>query len=622
MSKATPVVEHAEACSLYTNEELKKINQHTAQRTAVLIVHGMGQQRRFVTLSQAASGIERVAGPAKKKRVRNVRIGDEAHVFSRLELDLPDGRGVDVYEGYWAPITEGAVNIRDVLSFLLRGALKGIQNAHGWRRMKFKRWVFGALHDDFPVGEYTRSILLLLLGFILSLLFLNSVMGGLATVNAMKIGPGAIRSPGIVHDFTVIVLMFLAVGAGFGAIYLVTRAIRQKDEHLTGDLLVSWLGLAYLITATVYTCYLGLVTALALGIPHWEKLAKLKSIATMSGLILTIVTMALLVFAGIVCLAASRFRTLWMTLGFAVILFFLAASTGFLAAYRSAIPELSIFDRVPHWVAPWSWWDGIIKFIASSRLAWGILWIALLGLSGFVRNFLVQFIGDVAAYLTPSKLDRFDEIRSRIKARMFDVANAIYRGGKNDALLYDSVVIIGHSLGSIAGYDVLNRMLNEDAHAGGVIGVLNRTKGFVTFGSFLDKTAFIFDTNFAKKPSADRAALAATVQPLIEDRNTLKIPWTNVYSPWDIFAGQIDYYNAPKEKNRVNNVQDFDAVTPIGAHTEYWDNSKLWECVGELIPSPVAGIAPPGPSIPIATTTPPLPLVIQLDPSVKQITIS
>jgi hypothetical protein len=167
---------------------------------------------------------------------------------------------------------------------------------------------------------------------------------------------------------------------------------------------------------------------------------------------------------------------------------------------------------------------------------------------------------------------------------VFDVANAIYRGGKDEELLYDSVVIAGHSLGSIAAYDVLNRMLNDDARSGGKIGVLKRTTGFVTFGSFLDKTAFIFETNL-RHLSADRAALAATVQPLIEDTRTKALPWKNVRSPWDIFTGRLNYYDDPDlDTNRVEDVVDYDALRPIGAHDEYWNNKTLWRNVSALIP--------------------------------------
>jgi hypothetical protein len=536
MSEAKPDVALAEKFSLFTDKELP--TKKPARRTALMIIHGMGQQRKFETMSRAAEGIERVCGAATVKRMRSVRFGDDDdHVFSRIEMNLADGRGVDIYEGYWAPVTEGEVTLRDVMSFLIQGAWKGITNA----KLTFPRWVFGALHR-FNCKHFTRTALVLTLLFVVSLASLNAFLLALAAGRATGIRPGWTASPALMNHFAAMVLMFLAAAAGFGAIFFAAGWQRKKNEELKRFRLVSRLGVYYLIAVAAYTCIFAFFVARR--IPAW------------SGPVFRAIALGLvLIAAGICALAILRSRYKWPELLFAIVLVAIARGIQLL-----------------NWDAAW----------LNDRWPW--LLAALLALSAFVRRFFVQYLGDVAAYVTPSSLDRFETIRSHIKKRVFDVADAIYRGGKDEELLYDSVVIAGHSLGSIAAYDVLNRMLNDDARSGGKIGVLKRTTGFVTFGSFLDKTAFIFETNL-RHLSADRAALAATVQPLIEDTRTKALPWKNVRSPWDIFTGRLNYYDDPDlDTNRVEDVVDYDALRPIGAHDEYWNNKTLWRNVSVLIP--------------------------------------
>jgi len=53
----------------------------------------------------------------------------------RAEFDMRDAQGRDievhVYEGYWAPYTEGQVTLRDVMWFLIKAGRKGLCNCFG-----------------------------------------------------------------------------------------------------------------------------------------------------------------------------------------------------------------------------------------------------------------------------------------------------------------------------------------------------------------------------------------------------------------------------------------------------------------------------------------------------------
>lgn len=214
-----------------------------------------------------------------------------------------------------------------------------------------------------------------------------------------------------------------------------------------------------------------------------------------------------------------------------------------------------------------------------------ITWPVLLLISGSVRRLLVQYVGDVAAYISSHKLDRFDEIRSAIRERVLCTARAIYGQRNPDGgFLYNSVAVVGHSLGSVISYDYLNRLLNDDAihsAAGGAqqsLDVLRRTSILLTFGSPLDKIAYVFGTRDSARLTGGRSALAATSQPLILSPDFRSIPWVNVYSSNDIISGSLQLYDRPDGQNpgRVQNIEDPNASTWVWAHTEYWTNPEIW----------------------------------------------
>jgi len=205
-----------------------------------------------------------------------------------------------------------------------------------------------------------------------------------------------------------------------------------------------------------------------------------------------------------------------------------------------------------------------------------------------VHYFVVEFVGDVAIYVSSYKVSRFDAIRDKILQEACSVARQIYSAGIFDKteLPYDSVVIVGHSLGSVISYDTLNSCINWDqVDCNFERRVVARTTRFITFGSPLDKTAFLFRTQVSSARNL-REALAARQQPLILDyekfRPLATFRWINIHAPADIISGHLDYYD-PKDAtglrniNPVDNVVDPEATTPLLAHVEYWDNSMLHE---------------------------------------------
>jgi hypothetical protein len=132
-------------------------------------------------------------------------------------------------------------------------------------------------------------------------------------------------------------------------------------------------------------------------------------------------------------------------------------------------------------------------------------------------------------------------------------------------------------------YDTLNALLNDDDLNDGRLAVAERTKLLLTFGSPLDKVAFVF----ARRNATDhQRALAATVQPLIQDYARFRrLRWINVFARRDIISGALDFFDDPAAEGeaRVENVEDPDALIPLVAHTEYWRNELLFARVAELL---------------------------------------
>ncbi|HXO19340.1 MAG TPA: hypothetical protein VOA87_05360 [Thermoanaerobaculia bacterium] len=474
----------APAAELPAGVEAAEPEEEQGAVTAVLVVHGMGQQVPFQTLDQVETGLrrleaEKTAVPVAKQPRSNARavlLGDK--VFERLEMKLTGAHGpawVHLYEAYWAPLTEGKVTLRDVMGFLLDGGWNGLAKS----RESFWRWMFGR-RVDFG-RQRTAFKLFLGLGVIGVLVLINALVTAVAAVLVASRSSAGWLSPALLSDLTVVIV-------GLVALLLIFAGLAWKTR---------WMGFFYLAIASVLASGLALLVLLA-----WHRL---------SG------------------------TTPW-----------------------------------PH-PPPGLWW----------KVLFAVFWLGLLRITLFVRTLLIQYLGDVAAYVAPQKLDRFNALRSEIKSTVTGTAEAIYGALSADGrrFEYESVAVVAHSLGSVVAYDALNALINLDHLKGDRLRVVPRTRLLLTFGSPLDKTAFLF-ANQSKKTTESREALAAAVQPLIQTYELREFRWVNVFSRKDIISGNLQFYDDaknPLSKGRlVDNREDPDAATPLYAHVQYWENDLVF----------------------------------------------
>lgn len=484
-------------------------------RVAVLVVHGMGQQVPYETIEDVANAVWRgAAATSPQPSIRSVRLGtasktDADPEFVRAEFTIPDhntGRAQDVhiYEAYWAPLTEGKVSIREVISFLLDAGWNGIYNT---TRRTYRRWMFGEeRHFNLPTERLTLAFLLVM-----------ALLGAL--------------------------LLFNAVLSAAAASHVI-----GSDSSFPADDLLAWLTWDFVIADAAL----------------------------------------LLIALGIFVFGRSKLR---LIRGFAWLLIFLGA-LGILVAALFMLGHLAAYSWMKY-VTPGERWTGWVDVHPHWVL---LLWTFELLAACAVRWFLIEYVGDVAAYIAAHTVSKFWELRHQIWQTAMGVARAVYQARTADGkdFLYQKVIVVGHSLGSVIAYDVLNGMFLAEGFLAQSLEIAWRTRMFLTFGSPLDKTAFVFRTQ-QDMNSPIREVAAAAVQPMIASYQHRPHEWVNLWSPADIISGHLDFYDPPTVVNAkvqadardahgvallpnpraVNNIIDPDAQTPLLAHVEYWTGNLL-----------------------------------------------
>jgi pimeloyl-ACP methyl ester carboxylesterase len=234
------------------------------------------------------------------------------------------------------------------------------------------------------------------------------------------------------------------------------------------------------------------------------------------------------------------------------------------------------------WFAAWRMLSSVGSWVWRTKA-----WLVIVAIGFFLRYFIVEYVGDVAAYISPYKDSKFDEIRHTIQQIGLNVGKTIYGFGTAtpNVPYYKQVVIVGHSLGSVLAYDTLNALLNLDnvLAPGDRRDVADRTRALITMGSPLDKTAFLFRMQARSNQNWIREAMAAAVQPLIvsyPDYRRKTFDWVNIWSPMDIISGELNYYDDPALRPNVapcvqNHIDRQDRWWPIIAHVKYFGHKEF-----------------------------------------------
>lgn len=594
-----------------------------AEKRAVWIVHGMGQQIKFATLDSLTEGIMSVAKPPVGQnqftpKASSARIGDQ--ILQRVELSVAsaDGsRNIDLhlYEAYWAPLTEGVANLTDVVGFLVNGSTRGLLNSFKW----FKRAMFGQICEfkiKFRVPLYILSILILL--------------GSLIVVNAVIVGETASHVNIFGSELKVLAESWAALtslasalsafGIVMGTMLFLAEMWKPLPPSGTADEVgapssaelrrratlssVTWTGTIIAALGVVLTAILFLIAVTMTRLPAFLAAlvaGEFNRLAYSASQLQFASTLAIFAAIAIIALAMTVRAAMRSQLDATASNPILQALLYFTLAIQVA---LSIVWVISIFREPVAWLDALglnqhVRNILSSP--WWV-WPFLIFLSSQVRSIMVEYVGDVAIYITPNKLDRFDQVREKIKDTAYKSASAVFlaQSPTGNHFEYERIAIIGHSLGSVIAYDTLCALINDDRLAGGKLRISERTCLLETFGSPLNKIAFFF-TIQGTDSFQMREQLAEAVQPLIMDYRYRPYPWVNVHSPSDIISGDVYFYDwppanstlakAPPEapapvgfpQHQAIDIEDPNACVALAAHVDYWKNRLIWEKLYEQI---------------------------------------
>jgi len=568
------------------------------EKRAIWIVHGMGQQIPFETVDGLARGVldelaQRNQHPVP--RLRTVKIAGQ--VLQRVEIDVAGAADYDLhlYETYWAPKTEGVAKLADVTSFLWDGGLRGLLNSF----KPFQRAMFGGM-GSFRIPLRSPLYICITLLVLAALTVINGVILASAVAKTNLAPLASLKTHW--HQLAAVASCMIGVAFTLGIVLFLANLCRPQKLGPFARRLLSCMGWASVICTIAQI----LITALFMtAITHFDWLTAHNSgVASQTQVSPRIISVALhkfylavtsffahmpvaklqafatcIIFCGVGLLAVAMILRAFShssekSVGDNSGLLFLTFVAFVLNLLAIAVPLRLCFG--PHFTAVLPTY---LSFIQSSFWVFPFLVV----FSAKVRKIMVQYVGDVAIYVRPNKLDRFDQVRTEIKEAARSVASALftaYEDPKNNKFLYNRVALVGHSLGSVIAYDTLNRLMLDDWLSGNFLRVADRTKCMITFGSPLNKTAFFF-TIQAKDRLRIRERLAAAVQPLIMSYPKFrKLAWINIYSPNDIVSGSLEFYDLPGFSNvppAIKNIADPDACVPLVAHVSYWNNSTVWK---------------------------------------------
>lgn len=571
-------------------------------KTAIFVAHGMGQQIPWQTLDQVATGLLGQQ-PQAATRVRAVHSG--APLLRRIELGLTDAKGepreVHVYEGYWAPFTEGQVTLRDVMRFLVYAGRNGMKNSSG----EFSRKLFEKF-PAFPASARNSVYLALTLAVLASLVLLNATILLVAAARSPLQNPPDWLGAGLFNDLTTVFHAVLLVALAFGLLLALTkklRAVAKSGRAGWGPVRASNVAATAAFVLLLVTLLLAAASVPLLFYGH----VKVQEDTRLWNYFFSdfpidsdrFNTAISYFFLGALVLAFVA----WVVKTAVVVVRALGSELGRQRAAGEGAAEGSNAERGKGWVSLGLVAGGVLLLAIVGAMVWqfvdrfrfftgggyfdvlrlGIAWPLLVGASWFVRQLLIQYVGDVAVYVASHRLDRFRELRDKIRQTVCETAHAIYslRQESNPrAFEYDRVLVVGHSLGTAVVYDTMNHLINDDLIPPPKykpLKVVERTKLFLTFGSPLDKFAFLFAA-VGHETTEAREALANVAEPMIQSYDTRPKKWINLYSRWDIVSGGLDFYDLPgkSDPRSVQDIPDPEATTLLAAHVEYWENDLLY----------------------------------------------
>ncbi len=235
------------------------------------------------------------------------------------------------------------------------------------------------------------------------------------------------------------------------------------------------------------------------------------------------------------------------------------------------------------------------------------------GFADSISNDIANVVGDVVAYNVTDAKSKYYQVRRSILDGAVKAIKYIIEKESDSGMAYPSVIIAGHSLGSQVTYDAINRinfLVNNDGVANynpdgnykypelrnnKKSAIKDQLKGYITFGSPLDKIAFFLRENIPKNQFLRQQLIADflafkqrdwvlseatekmpdyfSIKNCTTNRLLDSIKWRNYHDKHDAVSGPLDYY-----KEVVNVDCDFKGKGFFAfTHSNYWEHDDFYD---------------------------------------------
>lgn len=574
------------------------------ERRALVVIHGIGVQAPRSTLRSFVAGLASVGGTIVSPEVaERVAFGEpERPAPARVEYA---GTRADVYEVYWAPRASRKTTARSVLAWILRLTFVPGSKAR-WARAKN---LFDAVFA--VVGVSLAAFLVL--GTLLALVNLTDfakcvdaereltpeevarcelAFADVETEAPAPAAGGVASAQGLLEPSSKLERLGDVAGVLWRA---VRRVPAQLGERSVGDLSlrnavdvvtaipVQQVFLLALLVWVIAQVLYRVVQVLVTG--TWARRASSAGGLLLQGLLLValvqvpgpgylvgiaVVLVALLfeVFVGRRARAtggespggvASSVNSSFAALGLALVIV--------LAQYTEPI------------------------YVALALLL-AFAWAVVRGTAGF----LSESIGDVQVYTTRNPNSAHYATRGEILAEAERVFGTVAERG------YESIVVVGHSLGAVVGFEAVENLKYR------IPDLVPKIEAFVTLGSAVEKVNYFF----GQDPRVEAASVGSVAEEALPGKtaeqreldsavsNAKGRPWLNLWYWNDVVADPIFSFGTPERRrsyawyridDRLDEVLRESrehlvvnvrlSVVALWSHSRYWIDRRVLRVIAE-----------------------------------------
>lgn len=219
--------------------------------------------------------------------------------------------------------------------------------------------------------------------------------------------------------------------------------------------------------------------------------------------------------------------------------------------------------------------------------------LASLALLVSLSYVLTAYVADIAVYTNMDAKSKDYDVRNKILAGSTEALKLLLKNSD-----YDRVLLAGHSLGSVIAYDTINELLLECSSAPAAdsdkserihCAELRKLKGMATFGSPLDKIYYFFREH-VKRDQAIRAQVLSLLHSFRKCQShrdygqfkfTYKLDcldrdgeftWINAWAKRDYVSAKLKFYCLQEDDQK-----EFPYRVPGAAHLSYWGDPAFYE---------------------------------------------